>query len=67
MAPRTSARSPCSATARSFRASETKHTDGYDYTERATMQSVQVYGARCDKIMKGTIRDVTVTFAFLVT
>jgi hypothetical protein len=42
------------------------HTDGYDYTD-ATMQSVQVYGPRCDKIMKGTIRDVTVTFRCLVT
>jgi hypothetical protein len=42
------------------------HTDGYDYTD-ATMESVQVYGPRCDKIMKGTIRDVTVTFRCLVT
>jgi hypothetical protein len=41
------------------------HTDGYDYTDD-TMQSVQVYGPRCDQIMKGTIRDVTVTFHCLV-
>jgi len=37
------------------------HTDGYDYTD-STMQKVQVYGPTCEKIMKGTIRDVTVTF-----
>jgi hypothetical protein len=41
------------------------HTDGYDYTD-ATMQSIQVYGPRCDQIMSGTIRDVAVTFICIV-
>ncbi len=41
------------------------HTNGYDYTD-ATMQSIQVYGALCDQIMSGTIKDVTVAFRCLV-
>lgn len=41
------------------------HTNGYDYTDD-TMQSIQVYGALCDQIMSGTIKDVTVTFRCLV-
>ena len=41
------------------------HTNGYDYTD-ATMQSIHVYGALCDQIMSGTIKDVTVAFRCLV-
>ena len=41
------------------------HTNGYDYTD-TTMQSIQVYGALCDQIMSGTIKDVTVAFRCLV-
>ena len=37
------------------------HTDGYDYTD-ASMQSIEVHGPLCAKIMSGEIKDVTVTF-----
>ena len=30
------------------------------------MQSIKVYGALCDQIMSGTIKDVTVAFRCLV-
>jgi hypothetical protein len=41
------------------------HTNGYDYTD-ASMQSIEVFGPRCNKIMTGEIKDVTVTFRCLV-
>ncbi|HEY7376052.1 MAG TPA: hypothetical protein VIF57_28080 [Polyangia bacterium] len=42
------------------------HADGYDYID-ASMQSIQVYGPACDRIMSGAIRDVIVTFRCVVT
>ena len=41
------------------------HADGYDYTD-ASMQSIQVHGPQCDKIMRGDIREVTVTFRCVI-
>jgi hypothetical protein len=41
------------------------HKDGYDYTD-ASMQSIEVFGPRCNKIMTGAIKDVTVTFRCIV-
>ena len=45
---------------------DTSHVNGYDYTD-ASMQAIQVYGPLCDRIMRGDIREVTVTFRCIVT
>jgi hypothetical protein len=44
---------------------DTSRADGYDYID-ASMQSIQVHGPLCDRIMRGDIREVTVTFRCLV-
>jgi hypothetical protein len=41
------------------------HKDGYDYTD-ASMQSIEVFGPRCQKIMSAEIKDVTVTFRCII-
>jgi hypothetical protein len=45
---------------------DTTHTDGYDYTD-PSMQSIEVFGPRCKQILSGAIKDVTVTFACIIT
>ena len=44
---------------------DTSHVNGYDYTD-ASMQTIQVHGPLCDRIMRGEIRQVTVTFRCIV-
>jgi hypothetical protein len=44
---------------------DTSRADGYDYTD-AGIQSIQVYGPPCERIMRGEIREVTVTFRCII-
>jgi hypothetical protein len=45
---------------------DTSHANGYDYLD-ASMQSIQVHGPLCDQIMRGDVREVTVTFRCIIT
>jgi hypothetical protein len=44
---------------------DTSHGNGWDYTD-ASMTSVVVYGATCDKIKSGTIKSVSVKFRCII-
>jgi hypothetical protein len=44
---------------------DTTHADGYDYTD-ASMESIQIHGPLCEKILRGELREVTVTFRCIV-
>ena len=44
---------------------DTSHASGWDYTD-ATMTSVVVYGATCDKIKSGAIQSVSVKFQCII-
>jgi hypothetical protein len=41
------------------------HADGYDYTD-PSMQTIEVFGPKCQQILTGAIKDVTITFQCIV-
>jgi hypothetical protein len=44
---------------------DTSHANGYDYTD-ASMNSIEIHGPLCQKVMSGEIKEVKVTFRCLV-